>query len=519
MKIGIKIILSVLILVFLASCATTNQQSSHGIPTISIAISGDANAEKLDATSYDSDMPLYGAVYESLVQYGEKGAYTSGLADSWEISEDGKKYTFHLKKDSKFSDGSTFDAEAVKFTIERAKIKNETTTLQTLINLEKIEVLDSYTIVLYFKEPSNQVLAELSQTRPLRIMSPHSVENNAVAGVFKEAIGTGPFKIKEFTSEQVTMEPNPYFNGNQPVTYQIKFKTIEDGSSRTLALKSGEVDIVGGTLGNITEKDSELLEADASFTVHAFKGTMSHFLAFNPENPALKSPIRQAMDSAINKKELSTKQLNGLFRDNVEYVTSDNQPTSTYDLKKAQSILEQEGFQKNSQGYYEKEGKELAFKLVIQTTEFPEWKEQAEVIESELKKAGIKVTITILDSESYYDVLWNTKDFDLIFYRTYTDALLPYNFLNSLFHNTAESHGVLADDVALTKLLDQSALTINETTQQEVFDGILKRINQETLAIPIDYKDEIFVTSEKIAEFSYSGLSDAPIDFKNIKVK
>jgi peptide/nickel transport system substrate-binding protein len=246
---------------------------------------------------------------------------------------------------------------------------------------------------------------------------------------------------------------------------------------------------------------------------------MSHFLAFNPENPVLKSPIRQAMDSAINKKELSTKQLNGLFRDNVEYVTSDNQPTSTYDLKKAQSILEQGGFQKNSQGYYEKEGKELAFKLVIQTTEFPEWKEQAEVIESELKKTGIKVTITILDSESYYDVLWNTKDFDLIFYRTYTDALLPYNFLNSLFHNTAETHGVLADDVALTKLLDQSALTINETTQQEIFDEILKRINQETLAIPIDYKDEIFVTSEKIAEFSYSGLSDAPIDFKNIKVK
>lgn len=232
---------------------------------------------------------------------------------------------------------------------------------------------------------------------------------------------------------------------------------------------------------------------------------MSHFLAFNPENPALKSPIRQAMDSAINKKELSTKQLNGLFRDNVEYVTSDNQPTSTYDLKKAQSILEQEGFQKNSQGYYEKEGKELAFKLVIQTTEFPEWKEQAEVIESELKKAGIKVTITILDSESYYDVLWNTKDFDLIFYRTYTDALLPYNFLNSLFHNTAESHGVLADDVALTKLLDQSALTINETTQQEIFDGILKRINQETWQFQSIIKMKFLLRQKKLQNFLIQG--------------
>ncbi|WP_236847772.1 ABC transporter substrate-binding protein, partial [Brevibacillus laterosporus] len=180
----------------------------------------------------------------------------------------------------------------------------------------------------------------------------------------------------------------------------------------------------------------------------------------------------------------------GLFQENVKYVSTDNQENIPYDLNKARSMFESEGYVENAEGYYEKANNVLAFDLVIQTTEFPEWKEQAEIIESDLKKAGVKVNINIFDSESYYDVLWNTKKYDMIFYRTYTDALLPYNFLNSLYHNTAEGHGVLANDAKLTNLLDDFAVTIQEKKQQQIFGNIFKRISEETLAIPIDYKDE-----------------------------
>ncbi|AYK08714.1 ABC transporter substrate-binding protein [Brevibacillus laterosporus] len=521
MKKKFGIVISMLAAISLVGCSSNNHDASKKDEkaTVNIAISNESNAQKLDATSYDAYLALYGAVYEPLVEYGEKGAFKPGLAESWEISEDGKKYVFHLKKDVKFSDGSDVNAEAVKFTIDRAKAKNETSDLQTLTNLEKVEVIDGTTVAMHFTKISNQVLAELCQARPLRIMSPHSVEGEKIDGAFKEAIGTGAFTVKEISAEQVLMEPNPYYNHGNPVNYQVNFKTIEDGSSRTLALKSGEVDVVGGTLGSITDSDINSLKKDKSYNVHKFEGTRSHFLAFNPDNQVLTSTIRKGIELAVNKSTLSDKKLVGIFQENVKYVSTDNQENIPYDLNKARSMFESEGYVENAEGYYEKANNVLAFNLVIQTTEFPEWKEQAEIIESDLKKAGVKVNINIFDSESYYDVLWNTKKYDMIFYRTYTDALLPYNFLNSLYHNTAEGHGVLANDAKLTNLLDDFAVTIQEKKQQQIFDNIFKRISEETLAIPIDYKDEKFVTSSKISEFHYSGVSDVPIDFKKLVVK
>ncbi|EAH0135360.1 nickel ABC transporter substrate-binding protein [Listeria monocytogenes] len=521
MKKTLKSVLALLAIVLvLSGCNSTSKKTVNKkkLNTINIAISSEANAEKLDATAYDSSMAIYGAVYEPLIQYGKKGEFQPALATSWEISNNGKKYVFNLDKKAKFSDGSLVNSEAVKFTIERAKLNNKTSTLQTLNNLDRIEIIDANTVALFFKEVSNQVLAELCQTRPLRIMSPNSVEDGHVSGAFKKAIGSGPFVVKESTAEHVLMSPNRYFNDEKPVNYQVDFKTISDGSSRTLALRSGEIDIVGGTLGEIKDSDIDYLKTDKSFTVEEFEGTMSHFLAFNPDNTMLNTAIRHAIELSIDKKLLSDQKLNGLFRENVQFVSKTNQKPSEYNSEKAKTIFENEGLKKNKDGYYEKDNKILSFDLVIQTTEFPEWKEQAEVVESELKKVGVKINIIILDSDSYYDVLWTTKKYDMIFYRTYTDAYLPYNFLNSLYHNTDKEHGVLSNDEELTNQLNEFASMFKETDQQKTADKFLKRISDETLAIPIDYKNEKFAVSEKVSKFIYSGLSDSPIDYKNLKV-
>lgn len=516
---GIAIVLS---LSFFTACTGKQAKTTKDDTikkTVTIAIANEGKAANLDATAYDSAMALYGAVYEPLVEYADKGTFKAGLAESWEQSEDGKVYTFHLKKNTKFSDGSEVTAQTVKFTLERAKFLNASSTLQTLTNLEAIYTPDDYTVELVFKQTSNQVLAELCQTRPLRIMSPNSVDTKKYDGTFKQAIGTGAFRIDKATDEQTTMNPNPYFNNEHPVDYQVTFQTIPDGSSRFLAMKSGEVDIVGGTLGDLSASDNEMLAKDQAFKSYDFTGTMTHFMAFNPENTQLSSTIRSGIETAIDATALSDKKLGGLFRDTVQYVTSKNEPVKTYDITKAKSLFEQEGYQLNKAGYYEKNQTTLAFNLVIQTTEFPEWKEKAEIIEQQLKQAGVKIAIQLVDQESYYDRLWKSKKYDLIFYRTYTDALLPYSFLNSLFENNQKQPGVLANDEKLSDLLIIYAKTNDTVRQQELFDSIFKRIADQSLAVPIEYKDERFVTSNKITEFTYSGLSDAPIDFARLVVE
>ena len=167
---------------------------------------------------------------------------------------------------------------------------------------------------------------------------------------------------------------------------------------------------------------------------------------------------------------------------------------------------------------FEKAGKVLSFNLVIQTAEFPNWKDKSEQVQQDLKKAGIKVNIKTLDAQTYYDTLWTKKDYDLIFYRTYSDALMPYNFMSSVFENVDGKSGVLANDDTLTKQLDGYTTKISRDEQQRAFDDIFKHFNQQYFGVPIAYPNETFVVSDKVKSFKFTGLTDAPVDYKSLKV-
>lgn len=458
----------------LAGCGNGQKEDKD----VTVSLPTEAKADKLDAQGYDAAMPVYSAVYDALVKYDKDKGIKAGLADKWSVDESGKVYEFHLKKNVKFSDGSALDAKDVKFSIDRAKAMNKDSTVETLKKLDKVVVKNEHVVQIRLKSPSNQVLNELTQVRPLRIMSPHSVEDGKVNGKFEKAIGTGAFVVDKTGKEKTTMKPNKYFDNGHPVNYHLAFQTIEDRPS-----------------------------------------TVSHFMAFNPKNDVLNQrTIREAISKSIDAKDIAGKSVNGLFQKNVQFVTKNNQQPHDYDMKAAERLLKSEGYHKNDDGIFEKNGKPLSFNLVIQTAEFPNWKDKAEKVQRQLKQAGIKLNVKTLDSQSYYDTLWTKKDYDLIFYRTYSDALMPYNFISSVFKNNDGQPGVLADDETLTKQLDDFPSTVSKEDQQCSFDDIFKHFNQQYYGVPIAYPNETFVVSDKVKQFKFSGLTDAPIDYKALKV-
>ena len=516
MKKGILLSVVTTTTLLLAGCSSHTKDDHN----INMSLPTEAKADKLDAQGYDAAMPVYSAVYDSLVQYDKKKGIKAGLADRWKVDNSGKEYEFHLKENVKFSDGSKLDAKAVKFSIERAKKMNKETTVETLKQLDQVVVKDSHTVQIKLKQPSNQVLNELTQVRPLRIMSPHAVEGGKVDGKFKKAIGTGAFVVDKAGKEKTTMKPNKYYNHEHPVKYDLSFQTIEDGDSRNSAIQSGSVDISGGSLGMLSDQQLKQDKKNKDLTIEDRPSTVSHFMAFNPDHKTLKdTKIREAISKAINTNQLSDQHMRGIFQKDVQYVNDKNQQQHDYNIKDTEKILKEEGYKKNHNGIYEKDGKPLSFNLVIQTAEFPNWKDKAEQVQDQLKKAGIELKIKTLDSQSYYDTLWTKKDFDLIFYRTYSDALMPYNFMNSVFKNIDGKSGVLANDKVLSEKLDAYPKKINRDEQQQAMDDIFKHFNSSYYGVPIAYPNETFVTSHKIESFKFSGLTDAPIDYKHLKVK
>lgn len=163
-----------MLLIVLAGCsdvkdAKSNSANKEKKTELVYASAKDIN--DMNPHLYAGSMPAQGMVYESLVENTKEGIMPL-LAESWEISEDGKIYTFHLRKDVKFHDGEPFDAEAVKQNIEAVQHNKEKHTwIKLSTKIVSVKAVDEYTVELTLSESYYPTLVELSMTRPYVFIS------------------------------------------------------------------------------------------------------------------------------------------------------------------------------------------------------------------------------------------------------------------------------------------------------------------------------------------------------------
>ncbi|MEK4040863.1 nickel ABC transporter substrate-binding protein [Paenibacillus sp. FSL L8-0493] len=494
---------------------TANNEAAQGSEaqdkTVTVAISSDAGIDRLDAGAYDGSMNVHAMIYEGLVEYGEKGEILPSLAESWDISEDGKVYTFHLRHDVKFSDGTEFNADAVKFSFERW-IKDPANSLNVATAMQSLVVVDEHTITMTFNKAYYPFLTELSFARPVRIISPSAVEPAGdITGKFIKAIGTGAWMAESYkTDQEAVLVRNPNYWGEMPKLSKIILKVIPDPQSRVLALQAGDVDIAGGQMGKIPVESVPVIEADSSLTLQKSQGTNSHFLIFNYKTPALQDlNVRKAINLAINKKSIVDdlmdgigSEAQGLFPLTVPYVTESNNTWYGFDPLEAKQLLATAGYtDSDGDGMVQKDGAQLELNFVLQQAEYPEWKSISELVQSELKEIGIRVNLQVLEPNAYYDALWTSKAYDLIMYRTYDDAYNPHAFLLSLFHKTADASAVVWSDPALESQIDTAVGTTDIQERQTAYDSIFSKLYQEAMFAAIYFPDDILAVNNRVTGF------------------
>ncbi|MEK3964797.1 nickel ABC transporter substrate-binding protein [Paenibacillus sp. FSL H7-0323] len=494
---------------------TANNEAAQGSEaqdkTVTVAISSDAGIDRLDAGAYDGSMNVHAMIYEGLVEYGEKGEILPSLAESWDISEDGKVYTFHLRHDVKFSDGTEFNADAVKFSFERW-IKDPANSLNVATAMQSLVVVDEHTITMTFNKAYYPFLTELSFARPVRIISPSAVEPAGdITGKFIKAIGTGAWMAESYkTDQEAILVRNPKYWGEMPKLSKIILKVIPDPQSRVLALQAGDIDIAGGQMGKIPVESVPVIEADSSLTLQKAQGTNSHFMIFNYKTPALQDlNVRKAINLAINKKSIVEDLMDGigseaqsLFPLTVPYVTESNNTWYGFNPLEAKQLLAAAGYtDSDGDGIVQKDGAQLELNFVLQQAEYPEWKSISELVQSELKEIGIRVNLQVLEPNAYYDVLWTSKAYDLIMYRTYDDAYNPHAFLLSLFHKTADASAVVWSDPGLESLIDTAVGTTDIQERQTAYDSIFSKLYQEAMFAAIYFPDDILAVNNRVTGF------------------
>ena len=502
--------------------------SADGEKEVVIGIYRDAAMDELDAASYKGPHFLYKMIYEGLVEDGGEEGIIPQLAENWEIDPDGRTYTFHLREGVKFSDGSDFNADNVVFNMNRW-INNDRHASLTSMNVESIEAVDDYTVKIVYKDVSYPIINELSYPRPVRFLSQNAVDSN---GNFIEPIGTGQWMFESYDKDQeFTLVPNPYYWGEKPKIDRIRFKVITDGQARLMALKSGEIDILGGDLiGKIPMESIVDLRDNSDFTLYTAPTLCSHFMYFNQSNQWFQDKnVRLAFNHAINKESM-VKNLfngvgapaNGLYQKETPYATEENNYGYEYDIEKAKDYLKEAGFaDTNGDGIVEKDGKDFEIKLVLTAEEFPEWKSMAEYIQAQLLAIGVKVNLTFLDRNGFEEAHMTTQDFDMCILRTASDSWVPHSSIRELFAPMATLNGdaqVWYDDELYGYIQDALA-SMDENERQANWDKVFGFISEEAVTVPLYYPVTTFaVNGNKVTNFEIGVNSYAPINWTTLEV-
>lgn len=445
---------------------------------------------------YAGEMYAQEMLYETLVNITADG-YEGCLAESWDISDDGKTYTFHIRDGVKFSDGEVCDANAIKANFDAIiENKDRHTWLEMMNLLVGVSAPDDKTFVIELSEPYYPLLTELGVTRPFAMISPKAMKDGSTKDGVNAYIGTGPYVLTDFvTDEYAVFEANENYWGEQPKIKKITVKVIPDNQTRILALEKGEIDMIFGK--NMIDADAiNQYTGNDKFTVSLSDPTSTRQIVLNTTRDVLADKeVRQALQHATNKQTISEGIFYGLeqpadtlFAKTVPYCDIDLEPYA-YDVELAQSMLDEAGWVVGSDKIREKDGQKLNIDLLYNSDSVTE-KAIAEYLQSEYQKIGIALNIHGEEEQSYRDNM-KAGNFDMVFNICWGT---PYDPQSSLAAMRAPVYGDYAAQLGLEDKadIDQAITDIlvstDETKRQELYTFVLTRLHEDAVYIPLTYE-------------------------------
>jgi len=346
------------------------------------------------------DEILYANVFEGLTRIGPNGEVLPGLAESWEVTEDGKVYTFKLRQGVKYHDGSDFDAEDVKFSLDRARAADSVNAQKALFAaIDTVEAVDPQTVKVTLKQPQGSFLYNMGWGDAV-IVAPESAEGNK-----EKPIGTGPFRFERWAKgASVTLAKNPDYWGDAVALDKAEFRFIPDAAAAVPAILSGDVQAfpsfpAGDALAPI--------KADPRFSVVIGATEGETILAMNnAKAPFDNIKVRQAISHALDREEIILGATDGLGVPIGSHFSPANEAyedlTGTYphDVDKAKALLAEAGFADG-------------FSATIKLPPPPYARISGEIITSQLAEIGIKLEIVPMEWAQWLEQVFTNKDFDL----------------------------------------------------------------------------------------------------------
>ena len=439
---------------------------------------------------------IFSTMFEGLVAADPGYEPLGRLATDWEMSDDGLTFTFHLRENVKFHDGSDFTADDVVFTYSIPLHEDYAgARAADFEDIDTIEALDSHTVKIVLSEPNAKFLWTMSYG----ILPKHILEDVPVADLgdhefnFRSPIGTGPFKFDVWEDGQFVRKVafEDYWDG-RPYLDSLTHKIVPDGNALLAQLQAGDVQMMAVDSADI--QTVQVLEERGSVELASSPALNYQFLGYNLRNELFQNVnVRRALTHALDRDAIVANVLEGdgtVAHSPISILSWAYNPNTTefpYDVELAKEMLAAEGWTPGSDGILEKDGKRFAFEMKVSSSQ-PANVDIATIAQQMFSEIGVEATPRVMEfSAVVADITSPNWNFDtvIIGFSLGTDPDPTFAWHSKEIESGLNVFGYSNEEV--DNLIDKSLREMDIDKRQEQLFEIFEKIALDQAATMLYY--------------------------------
>ncbi len=411
-------------------------------------------------------------VFDALTELQRDGKMNPRLAVSWSHSPDLTEWTFKLRQNVKFHDGSPFTADDVVFTINRVLDDHKTPLRTFLRQVKTVEKVDDYTVKFTLNQPYGIFYRQISY---VNIMSKTYFDKAGDDGYAKKPVGTGPYKFVEWIKDdRMVLEANENYWRGAPAIKKAIFRPIPSEASRSSALLSGEVDLVPTLPPSLLTQ----MKSAPGITAGIAPSFRVIFVAFNVNKPPLDNPlIREAIDRSIDRKSITDKLLRGLGKPTgimVPPMDIGYDPSFKpvpYDPERAKALVKKAGYK----------GEVISIQYPNNNVTMAN--EVVQAIAGYMTAAGLKVEVKPLEFTAFFPLWLQSKLDSMYFFAFGSSQYHAESILTSMYVSGASANFKV--DPEIEKLVVEQRGITDQARQVKLLGEAFRRSNENRYHLPL----------------------------------
>lgn len=426
-------------------------------------------------------------IYDTLVRLGTDNEFLPSIAESWEFTDD-TTVVFHIRDDVKFQDGTDLTAEDCVFSLMREKESSKVGHLVSMI--ESVDVDDDYTFTVHMNEPSAALISSLIHPGSAILSKAYTEKLEAEGGSLSDApMGSGPYSFVSWTpGDNFELKRNDNYWGEKPQNGGLIVKIIPEEASRTMALETGEIDV----LIDVSLQDVDRIKENTDLTLVEYPSTLLQYMVINTSKAPFDNVlVRKALNCAIDTESIIAVAANGNADALHSYIApcalgySDDIVTYAYDPEQAKAYLKEAGYE---------DGFDCTIMVGNNTRA-----RAAQVIQANLKDVGINLEIEQMDGGVFYEKTGEgAHELGIAGWMANAE---PDNTFRPLFHSADTGAGgnrSFHSFPEVDTLIDEAAQNQDMTQRLENYAEAMNILTDEAIWVPLYNDRGLMATSAKV---------------------